>query len=49
MARQALDLRVVDGLHLHTELREALRPAEVLYDRQGTPRRLPRWYYEVPD
>lgn len=44
----SLSLRVVDGYHLDAERREALRPAELVRDRQGRARRLPRYYYEVP-
>src|SRR5438105_3369036 len=40
-------LRVVDGLRLEKELRDALRPGATLLDPQGTPRQLPRFFYEI--
>lgn len=42
-----LPLRLVDGLQLSADLRAALRPGEVLVDRTGRERQLPRWFYEV--
>lgn len=42
-------LPVVDGLMLEPELRALLRPAELLRDRDGKLRRLPRYFYEVPN
>ena len=44
----SLDLELVDGLQLDADLREALRPGEVVRDRGGRARRLPRYFYEVP-
>ena len=44
----SLSLRVVDGCRLDEERRRALRPAELVRDRQGRARRLPRYYYQVP-
>lgn len=41
-------LRVVDGLALDPEARRALRPGELLRDREGRARRLPRFFFEVP-
>lgn len=43
----ALPLPLVDGRQLPPPVREALRPGEVLVDRYGVARRLPRWFYEV--
>lgn len=40
-------LRVVDGLELGPELRRVLRPGELMADRDGRLRRLPRFFYEV--
>lgn len=42
-----LPLRVVDGLALDAELRDALRPGKTLRDRDGRARALPRFFYEV--
>jgi hypothetical protein len=41
-------LRVVDGLRLDREVREVLLPGAVLCDDYGVPRRLPRFFYEIP-
>ena len=41
-------LAVVDGLSLCPELRAVLRPGELMRDRAGRWRRLPRFFYEVP-
>lgn len=43
----SLPLPVVDALELDPELRDALRPDEVMRDREGRVRRLPRFFYEV--
>ena len=43
----ALPLPLVDGMRLPAPVRDALRPGEVLVDRRGVKRRLPRWFYEV--
>lgn len=40
--------RVVDGLTLPAELVAALRPGELMRDRLRRPRRLPRFFYEIP-
>ena len=42
-----LPLPIVDALELDGELRDVLRPGEVLRDREGHAHRLPRWFYEV--
>jgi hypothetical protein len=41
-------LEVVDGRDLTEEWRTVLRPGETVEDLQGRPRRLPRFFYEVP-
>lgn len=41
-------LRVVDGLALPRETQRVLRPGKLLTGRDGTRRRLPRFFYEVP-
>jgi hypothetical protein len=41
-------LRVVDGLRLEKPLRDALLPGRALCDETGRPRRLPRFFYEIP-
>ena len=43
-----LPLRLVDALELGAELRDALRPGEVLEAEQGREQTLPRFFYEVP-
>ncbi len=43
-----LGMRIVDGLTLERRLRGVLRPAEMVPDRHGRMRSLPRFYYEVP-
>lgn len=43
-----LDLRVVDGLRLPSELRHVLQPGGELRDSHGFLRTLPRFFYEVP-
>jgi hypothetical protein len=49
MAHQpSLSLRLVDGRELDDSYRRALKPGELVADRQGRPRRLPRYFYEVP-
>ena len=40
-------LDVVDGLELDDEYRRILRPAELMRDREGRLRRLPRWFYRI--
>jgi hypothetical protein len=41
-------LKVVDGLKLDDGLRRILRPGELMRDRDGRLRRLPRFFYEIP-
>lgn len=41
-------LRVVDGLRLERSVRDALLPGKSLCDDAGQPRRLPRYFYEIP-
>jgi len=41
-------LPVVDGLRLDKPLRDALLPDRIVHDDRGIPRRLPRYFYEVP-
>lgn len=43
------DLRVVDGLKLPEEYRQIYRPGEIVQDAEGRAKRLPRFFYEVPD
>jgi hypothetical protein len=43
-----LPLRLVDALELDDDFRRVLRPGELLADREGRLRRLPRFFYEVP-
>ncbi|MGQ0562277.1 MAG: hypothetical protein ACT443_10420 [Gemmatimonadota bacterium] len=45
--RGVLPLPVVDGLGLDRGQRAVLRPDELLEDRDGRARRLPRFFYEV--
>jgi hypothetical protein len=45
---QPFDLRWVDGLALDASHRTVLRPGELMVDRAGRMRRLPRFFYEVP-
>jgi hypothetical protein len=44
---RALPLRVVDGFELSEQHRKALRPGEMVRDREGRTRRLPRFFYEI--
>lgn len=46
-AAAGLPLPVVDGCTLEDEVRRALRPGELMRDRAGRSRRLPRFFYEV--
>ena len=41
-------LKIVDGLELPRELRETLRPGELVRDGAGRAVQLPRYFYEVP-
>ena len=42
-----LGMHIVDGHALDRSLREVLRPAELVPDRHGRRRRLPRFFYRV--
>jgi hypothetical protein len=42
-----LPLPIVDALHLDDVRRKILRPGEMMKDREGRVRRLPRYFYEV--
>lgn len=42
------NLRVVDATRLPRIYRDVLRPGELMHDREGRARRLPRWFFEVP-
>ena len=44
---RSLPLRVVDGMGLDEKYRQALKPGEILRDREGRARRLPRFFYEI--
>ncbi|HEX7239029.1 MAG TPA: hypothetical protein VF263_02085 [Longimicrobiaceae bacterium] len=44
----AFPLKVVDGLRLDEEYRRVLRPGELMEDRKGRARRLPRFFFEIP-
>ncbi len=49
MIRQpSIPLRMVDARELGEEYRKVLRPGELVRDRDGRARRLPRYFYEVP-
>ena len=41
-------LRIVDGLRLEKPVRDALLPGRIVYDEDGFPRKLPRYFYEIP-
>src|SRR5215831_8023882 len=41
-------LRIVDGLRLEKSVRDALLPGRIVYDEDGCPRKLPRYFYEIP-
>ena len=41
-------LKVVDGFDLDAEVRQLLKPAQLLEDKNGRRHRLPRYFYEVP-
>lgn len=47
-SQPSLALRLVDGRELEQKYREALLPGQLIRDRQGRTRRLPRYFYEVP-
>jgi len=44
---ELLPLKVVDGLELPSEYRQALRPGEIVVDDYGRRHRLPRFLYEI--
>jgi hypothetical protein len=44
---ETLPLKVVDGLELPMEYRQALRPGEVVVDETGRRHRFPRFLYEI--
>jgi hypothetical protein len=48
MRQPSISLRLVDGRDLKEEVRSVLRPGDLLPDREGRARRLPRYFYEVP-
>lgn len=48
VSQPSISLRVANGLELDEPFRKALRPGELMRDRQGRARRLPRYFYEVP-
>jgi hypothetical protein len=49
MIRQpSIPLRLVDARSLKEPYRKALRPGEMMRDREGRGRRLPRYFYEIP-
>jgi hypothetical protein len=41
-------LKVVDGFDLDPDVRQLLKPAQLLEDKHGRRHRLPRYFYEVP-
>lgn len=43
----AIGLPIVDGFDMDERYRAALRPGELMRDREGRARRLPRFFYEV--
>jgi hypothetical protein len=47
VSARPLPLKVVDGLRLPAPVREALRPGDLIRDREGHLRRLPRFFYEI--
>jgi hypothetical protein len=44
----AIPLRIVDARRLDRTYRDALKPGELMNDRQGRTHQLPRYFYEVP-
>lgn len=48
MSGHSLPLKLVDGRRLDEDFRSVLRPGELVRDRHGRARRLPRYFYEVP-
>ena len=47
MSEGTTGLEIVDGFDLDTEIRALLRPDELMPDREGRARRLPRFFYRV--
>lgn len=47
-SQPSIPLKLVDGMKLNEETRRVLRPGELILDRAGRARRLPRYYYKVP-
>ena len=47
MNDQSPPLKLVDGFELAEKYRQALRPGQLLADREGRLRRLPRFFYEI--
>jgi len=45
---QGQGLKVVDAFDLDDELRDVLKPGEMVRDSQGRRHRLPRYFYEIP-
>ena len=41
-------LKVVDGFDLEADVRQLLKPAQLVEDKHGRRHRLPRYFYEVP-
>lgn len=41
-------MKLIDGLTLSKDIRELLRPGEIMFDRFGNEHELPRYFYEVP-
>lgn len=48
MNSSSLPLTIVDALRLDEAQRSLLRPGELVRDRKGRSRRLPRFFYEIP-
>lgn len=46
---EEIRLQIVDGLELPEEYRSIYRPGETVIDAEGRAKRLPRFFYEVPD
>jgi hypothetical protein len=49
MSDESQSIKVVDAFDLDDELRQLLKPAEMVRDAQGRRHRLPRYFYEIPD
>jgi hypothetical protein len=48
ISRPTIDLRLVGPEDLDEPYRSYLRPGQTLLDREGVPRRLPSYFYEIP-